>query len=88
MVTDQLTAIGGLTMEYLVLRNGGVLPVVPIINAATVLVLFDKHDAVALYWRINDSAKQWYVMTYEDGLKGGNMTNNVPEVVLLAAMLE
>lgn len=74
-------------MEYLVLRNGGVLPVKPVINAATVLVLFDKHDAVALYWRINDYAKQWYVMTPVDGLKGGNMTDTVPDEVLLAAML-
>lgn len=80
-------SFGELPMEYLVLRNGGVLPVEPVAGAATVLVLFDKHDAVALYWRVNNYAKQWYVMTYEDGLKGGNMTNNVPEVVLLAQML-
>lgn len=74
-------------MEYLVLRNSCVLPVEPVLGAAHVLVLFDEYDAVALYWRANATAKQWYVMTYEDGLKGGNMTDHVPEEVLLAAML-
>lgn len=74
-------------MEYLVLRKGGVLPVEPVAGAAGVLALFDEHDAIALYWQYAGGSNLWYVMTHGDGLKGGNMTNNVPEVVLLAQML-
>lgn len=74
-------------MEYLVLRKGGVLPVDPVAGAAGVLALFDEHDAIALYWQYKGGSNLWYVMSYEDGLKGGNMTDHVPEEVLLASML-
>lgn len=74
-------------MEYLVLRNGVVLPVETTPSVVSVLKLFEEHDGIAFYWQWATRPGEWYVMLKDIHLDGGVRADHVPEGVLLAAML-
>ena len=75
-------------MEYMLLRNGTVLPYEPIANSVDILAELKKQGGLAYYWRHTADSTIWMRIYAGSGEGSAEGKREVPVVIKLAAMLE
>jgi hypothetical protein len=72
-------------MEFMLMPDGSVKTFGKLLNSSVVLDALNDYMGVAYYWQ---HASGWSVMHAGAAINSGAMTNDVPDVIKLAAMLE